>query len=249
MARKIPKYDPSLAEARARSRSLHEGYAATMEGLLSQIKLLASSLLSPGGLRILSGGDGALSTRSLEVLLTAELGLVNLRRLQETISKVPKNVPNRCNVIHSELNCAAISLEKCSIYVRLIELMCGMEPSEERCGTEDTNTPKRAAQILSPPVSLCINESCSRRNLSLVGHHGPTLVSVYTLSGPEIAHKYTLRCTSCDYIYNYSMYGRKTSVGEKYYALPRPLIEVSDTTFCDRQVFQLFCCLRYAGLI
>ena len=45
------------------------------------------------------------------------------------------------------------------------------------------------------------------------------------------------------------MYGHKTTDGEHYYTDQRLYIEVNDTTFCDRPVFEFFCNLRLADNI
>ena len=101
-------------------------------------------------------------------------------------------------------------------------------------------------RYLTPPITCCINEACSAHGLgdSLTSHHSSTKVTIYTLSGPEIGVKQALKCGKCSYIYNYSTYGRKTSVGEKLYVHPRELVEVSDMTYCGRELYELFCSLR-----
>lgn len=71
---------------------------------------------------------------------------------------------------------------------------------------------------------------------SLVKHHNPITVTVYTLAGPEIALKQTLKCKGCVFIYNYSMYGKKLTEGEYYYSNEQPLLEVSDTSYCEREL-------------
>ena len=68
--------------------------------------------------------------------------------------------------------------------------------------------------------------------------------TIFTLQGPKTAKKQLLKCAKCSTIYGYSMYGHKTSEGERYYTNQRLFVEVSDTTFCDRHLFELFCNLR-----
>ena len=79
---------------------------------------------------------------------------------------------------------------------------------------------------------------------SLTSHHGFTVVTVYSLSGPEVGLKYALKCRKCSFIYNYAMFGKKNTVGERFYAWPRDLVEVSDVTYCEREIFEIFCSLR-----
>ena len=76
-----------------------------------------------------------------------------------------------------------------------------------------------------------------------------TVVTVYSLSGPEIGVKHALKCRNCNYIYHYSAYGRKTSTGEKLYNQPRDLVEVSDVIYCERELYELLCSLRYISYI
>ena len=106
-------------------------------------------------------------------------------------------------------------------------------------------------RFLTPPVNSCINDSCriSGHADSLISHHDSTVVTVYSLSGPEIGVKHALKCRNCNYIYHYSAYGRKTSIGEKLYNQPRDLVEVSDVIYCERELYELFCSLRYISYI
>ena len=75
--------------------------------------------------------------------------------------------------------------------------------------------------------------------------HDPTTPTLYTLTGPEIAQKQALKCKSCSFIYNYSMHGKKLTEREHYYAEEHNFIEVSDTTYCERELYEFFCSLRY----
>ena len=93
--------------------------------------------------------------------------------------------------------------------------------------------------FLAPPVSQCIVAECQGSPLSR--HHPPVSVTVFTLmNGPTPATKCCLKCNQCSTVYNYSMYGRKFQEREWFYSEPRQYIEVSDTVYCDRQLFLLF---------
>ena len=99
--------------------------------------------------------------------------------------------------------------------------------------------------FLVPPVSCCINQECRHYSKSLYRHHPPTAVTVFTLNGPIPATKINLKCRDCNTIYNYSMYGQKSSNGEQSYeGSPRNYIEVTDEVYCERNLFQLYCLLR-----
>lgn len=80
MARRYPKYNPAVAEARAKSRTHHEKCAAMMDELLPQITEIANNLLCSGGLNMVCDQE-LLSIRSVEVLLTVEIGLTNFTKL------------------------------------------------------------------------------------------------------------------------------------------------------------------------
>ena len=99
--------------------------------------------------------------------------------------------------------------------------------------------------FLTPPVSTCQNTCCKLfcKEESLSSHHDPVVSTVYTLNaGQEPAFKHPLRCRNCSWIYGYSMYGRKQHDGVRF---QRDLIEITDVVFCDRKLYELFCCLRY----
>jgi len=102
------------------------------------------------------------------------------------------------------------------------------------------------SRILTPPVKQCINAECLGQ--ALVSHHAATVVTIFTLTGPELGLKYALRCSKCSYIFHYAKYGRKTTVGERFYAEPREVIEVSDVTYCERDLYEMFCSLRYISV-
>lgn len=241
--RKASKIRPAIAEARAKLSSFQGGLAVELEGFISQLTRIAGNLLTQSGHTTWD----QLSCKSIEVLLVTELGLHNLSRLQFAMTIVPGNIPNREGVIASLLN-GAFTEQKCLVYIQLLEKVTKMTTSLEPSDMEATGNARNSVPVikkfLSPPVDRCINETCSSKG-SLVINHAPTTVSVYTLGGPEVGLKYSLKCRSCCYIYNYSMYGKKKSIGEMYYKSARELVEVSDTTYCERELFQFYSSLRY----
>lgn len=99
--------------------------------------------------------------------------------------------------------------------------------------------------FLSPPVDKCTNSACILRGkASLLPHHSAINVVVFTLNGPCAATKLSLRCTSCSMVYNYCMHGHKRGEGEILYGSMRPLVEVSDAMYVERNLYELFCSLR-----
>jgi len=100
----------------------------------------------------------------------------------------------------------------------------------------------------APPVTYCINPSCSRpRGLGELGslgvHHSEVDAVLWDVCGPIPATKVSLKCKYCATVYNYSKYGNKTTGGERFYKQERPLIEVSDVTFCSRELYSQYCSL------
>ena len=98
---------------------------------------------------------------------------------------------------------------------------------------------------IAPPVTSCINPSCRRRGElgSLGVHHSEVDAVLWDICGPIPATKVSLKCKNCATIYNYSKYGNKTADGERFYEDERPLIEVSNVTFCSRKLYSLYCSL------
>ncbi len=99
--------------------------------------------------------------------------------------------------------------------------------------------------FLSPPIHKCINPTCGHLGMtSLSPRHAPVNVAVFTIHGPFAATKVSLRCLSCMMVYNYSMHGNKQGEGEMLYPTERPLVEVTDSKYVERNVYELFCSLR-----
>ena len=127
-----------------------------------------------------------------------------------------------------------------SQYLQYIQLIFEMlEPSKTTTSTTEFPDSMHPTRILCPPVDNCVHNGSI-----LAPNHKPTTVTVFTLTGPEVAQKYSLKCCSCQCIYNYSMYGNKFKGGERYYDMPRELIEVSDNIYCERTLYEFFCSLR-----
>lgn len=229
--RKRPPYDPELAQAVSKRRKQHADLKAELEKAICKVIDIASSLLASDD--VLQCG---LSSNGVEVLLIATVGLEGLINLHHAMSVVPKNVPNRFIRIFSMLTEQIRNVSNVDKIKRCIEML------EKLCVVEG-----RYQRTLSPPVSCCINEKCRVYDTSgsLTKHHDPITVTIYTVTGPEIAQKQALKCKSCSFIYNYSMYGKKLTEGEHYYAEERDFIEVSDTTYCERELYELFCSLKY----
>lgn len=225
-----PRYDPELAQAMAKRRKKHVDLKDELEEVVSKTTDIAVSLLSSDDIL-----QCTLSEKALEVLLIATVGLEGLLNLRHAMSMVPQNVPDRStrivSLVTEQVQVSPDRIKRC---IQLIEKLHVVEGHYQRS--------------LSPPVSCCINEKCHMQGKfgSLVKHHDPTTVTVYTLAGPEVAMKQALKCKGCSFIYNYSMYGKKLTEGERYYSTERDLLEVSDTSYCERELFEFFCSLRYA---
>ena len=86
--------------------------------------------------------------------------------------------------------------------------------------------------FVTPPVTQCIVPQCTGyvRSGSLLRHHPPATVTVFRTCGPIPATKINLKCKFCHTVYNYSMYGKRNTEGERYYDNEREFVEVSDAT-------------------
>jgi hypothetical protein len=227
---KRPRYDPELAQAVAERRKKGNDLKDELEKVVSQNTDIASSLLSSEDIL-----QCTLSAKALDVLLTTTVGLEGLLNIRHAMSMIPQNVPDRLTrMVSLVIDKVQVSPDRIKRCIELIEKLHVVE-AHYQC-------------TLSPSVSCCINEKCHMlgRIGSLVKHHDPITVTVYTLAGPEITLKQTLKCKGCSFIYNYSMYGKKLTEGEYYYSNEQPLLEVSDTSYYERALSEFFCSLRYA---
>ena len=139
-----------------------------------------------------------------------------------------------------------ITQSECTQYMALIDLVpCYKERVIPPTSYRDVLTKSRS--YLAPPVKACIQPKCSMhgRPGSLYSPHPPIQATVFTLSGPVPATKISLRCKGCSTIYNYNKYGKKNTEGERLYDCQRDLVEVTDVVYCSREMYSLFCSLRY----
>lgn len=187
--------------------------------------------------------------------MVTTLGLKGIHYLLVADKAVPKQLSHRMQLITNIFNYCVpschLTTEQC---VRLIEILNQTSLAHIRKCDEDTlrdftMDTGQPTIFLVPPVTTCINGSCllSGNDNSLLPHHSPLTVILFTLEGPMPGIKQSLKCKSCGYIYNYSMYGHKHAEGERMYNEERNFIEVTDTVFCHRNVHQLFCNLRYVA--
>lgn len=201
---------------------------------------------------------------AVELLLLSTLGLKGIFVLQRALCVTPSNTPDRNGFLLSMMQQSGFSLDEkhCRICISLLERLnirhlYSPEPLSASAEEDGRSAgPSRSADagmhannvqlILSPPNDVCINMGCSIKGKegSLMKNHEPTVVTVFTLGGPVVAHKFTLRCARCSTIYNYSMFGKKRTDGECYYSHRRNLIEISDSVYCERELYNLFCSLR-----
>ena len=198
-----PRYDPELAQAMAKRWKKHVDLKDELEEVVSKTTDIAVSLVSSDNVL-----QCTLSDKAVEVLLIATVGLEGLLNLRHAMSMVPQNVPDRStrivSLVTKQVQVSPDRIKRC---IELMEKLHVVE-GHYQCS-------------LSPPVSCCTNEKCHMQGKfgSLVKHHDPTTVTVYTLAdGPEVALKQALKCKGWSFIYNYSMYGRKLTEGECYYS-------------------------------
>ena len=95
--------------------------------------------------------------------------------------------------------------------------------------------------FIGPPVTSCNNPECNANQLTI---KALTNVSLFDFHGARPASKISLCCRKCDSVYNYSRFGRKFLLGERYYGYMRDFIEASDVVFISRDLYNLFTNLR-----
>ncbi len=242
--RKRPKYCPEMAESVAKRRRDESLLHVQLEDMVATASRMQSLLLSD---TVLSAG---LSSAAVELLLVTALGLKGLLCMQQAMAAVPTNLPDRASHILSMVreHITDMTEAKCR---RCIQLMETRVYDTEGSLSALAHSAGTCHRLLSLPVFTCINPEChlQGKDDALIKHHDPITVTIYMLLGPEVARKHTLKCKGCSFIYNYSTYGRKMTEGERYYASDRDVIEVSDTTYCERPLYEFFCSLRYASFM
>ncbi len=143
-------------------------------------------------------------------------------------------------ITHWQLKAVSTALVQCSDYYQ-------HESSTEAYRAQlSIATGVAVTAFIAPPVKHCIDTDCARYNTngSLYRHHPPTTVTIFTMEGPVAATKVNLKCRCCGTIYNYAMYGKKKSEGERFYEVERELVEVTHVAYCKRNIQSLFCRLR-----
>lgn len=221
--------------------------------LLGELENSAQSLLT----LMSSAGDIKLSSateRVNELFLVATLGLENVLKLHTAMNMVPNNFCSKIDVVTSMLNYALppdtkeITTKQCSEMSNLLSLtsLSKIVQADSKILEDFSNSTGKPTIFLTPPVEACINGSCPlfQQKNSLIKHHDPIIVTLHSFEGPKPGLKQSLKCKSCYFIYNYSKYGKKHSIGEKFYQSARKYVEASDTVFCDRKLHEMFCHLR-----
>ena len=198
---------------------------------------------------ILSCADDFSRNSTNEFFLVATMGLAGIQWLNIARKTIPRHHPQRFQLITDMVNHSiekSVTTKQCEIYINILEqTSLGMESDTDMLNHYSMST-GQPTRFLIPPVTTCINNCCSLfgEEKSLVQHHFPVKVTLFDLSGPIPGTKQSLKCKSCGFIYNYTMYGNKQGKGEKYYDKEREFIEVTDSVFCHRNLHNFFCYLR-----
>lgn len=185
--------------------------------------------------------------------MVSAIGLRGIQWLNLARKAVPKCHSGRIQLITAMVNHSltagrsVTSTKQCETYLSILEQtsLCSMESDADMLKNYSMDTGQPTV-FLVPPVTSCINSSCGLfgDENSLVQHHSPLTVILFNLSGPKPGIKQSLKCKSCRFIYNYSMYGHKQGEGERFYDEERDFIEVTDTVFCQRHLQNFFGYLR-----
>ena len=206
------------------------GLTQTIQGFLESLRSVDVSVMRE---QLVSDEEAKL------LWLFANFGIMQVLRVANVASSVPKyglSTTQRLDVIKGAISgapwCVAADGQLDSVEVILSVLdNCShfQAMSKETCSVQHT--------VLCPPTSFCY--TC---NSSLVKHHD-CIVRVYSTTGVCRTKKVTLRCKKCSLIYTYSQYGNKNGIGFRFYSKERDLVEVTDTLYFDRRLFELQCSL------
>jgi hypothetical protein len=185
----------------------------------------------------------SLDSATFELLLVAKIGLAGVHWLNLSSKIVPKNYPNRSQVIVSMLT--FVLCENKPLQSNLVEMF--IKRMDQSFPLEDDSLQRymmdsgQPTLYLTPPVSSCINSACDRcgKPNSLFAHHAETMIVAHDFDGPKPAFKQALKCRSC-----MLMYGWKQTIGEKFYDTERDYVEVTDTVFCSRKFHHMYCYLQ-----
>lgn len=234
-----PRYDPKLAESVAKRRVEHDKVKMNFESKIREVCELAPQMLLQTEWHCL-GNDK--NSHALEIALVSALGLKNVILIEKAINLIPSNTPDRYGValdsVQAQLSSSCMSRSHYLRYIQLISEVLDLTVQDTSSDDCHTGSPIQE-RYLCPPVDRCVHDGGA-----LVPNHSSTIVTVFTLTGPEVAKKYTLRCVACQCIYSYSMFGNKFKDGQVYYEKTRKLIEISDTVYCERSLYEMFCSLR-----
>ncbi len=197
---------------------------------------------------------------TVQLVLTAKVGLNGCEAVKFAYSHVPEgflsNRESRVQEIVTEATCEPPQLmdsRLCQSVATVLETRFPRYWMRKPLSSAYLPEMKRLTErhgasyfrFLSPPIHKCISPGCAG---VLAPNHAPINVVVFTVYGPIAATKVSLRCRACSMVYNYNMYGNKQGEGEMLYPSERSLVEVSDTMYVERNVYELFCSLRSVGV-
>ena len=191
------------------------------------------------------------SADNAELQLVCRLGLEGLDCLRLALQKVPSQYgEKRYDIITLIVNKVLSSINKPLITGHESEVLSKICTRKVPSYFTRKNYEKelwdltgecgkfRYSDLLCPPTSVCLNPSCDQHPLR--SYTAPTKITLYDVTGPRPASNISLRCSKCKANYHYSMFGNKTSRGERYSDEEREYIEASDVVFVSREVHQLF---------
>ena len=196
--------------------------------------------------------DESASSRSVEVMLVHTFGLKGLECIKSATKLVPKEIPQSERINYVRNIVVPLVPDASTLTDKTINVLINKfdDPLERDTNillrTLSSNSGIAYTEFLAPPTSSCLNQCCRQFGEpgSLYQHHSPSTVSVFTFEGPKPATRICLKCRECSTIYNFNTYGKKNSGGEQFYSDVREYVEVSDVTYCDRRILNMYCLLR-----
>ncbi|CAB3985930.1 Hypothetical predicted protein [Paramuricea clavata] len=201
--------------------------------------------------RLLSGAVNLCEDEALHIL-SAKLSVRCLYFLCDAIRHVPDNVnrvtngiPVRTNYIFKLFTsmaaangqCAKVSIDELSTYIKFIEKYCDAflrhVDNEEHLWQLTKKEEITFNKFLTPPVSIC--SSCEK---NLTVRNNPSKAKLFTLEGPIPCTKITLECRRCSHVYDICNY--TDTSGTHFYVEPADIVEISDVTFMEMNLYKWF---------
>ena len=195
-------------------------------------------------------------------LLACKLTVERLNHLKTAIKHIPENIPRivdgiplRLTYIYKIFNAlstthcdANLPIQDVGDYVKFIETHCrsflSKQDNLDHFWTLTVKEDMPFNKFLTPPLRTCLR--CEKL---LTMQNYPAKVKIFTTDGPIPCSKITLECRSCSCVYGACNFSDK--LGTHFYPkeMQIQLVEVSNVTYLDLELYKWFPALRHGSQI